>query len=172
MLENQIKVCRLCNQTVPALTDSHIVPEWAYTVLYNKRHKFLPIRFRKASTEKEEQKGFREELLCADCEKKFSKYEAYTKHFFFSLVNEKYHRMRVEHLTERVSRLSGFQYGKVKYCLLSILWRMSVCSREQFEGYKIPDEETVRKLLLQERDILEGFYPVVISRTTFRGKYL
>ncbi len=168
---HQTNKCRLCNRT-RVLANSHIVPEWAYLVLYNHQHKFLPIRFRTARADRAEQKGFRQKLLCADCESRFSKYEGYAKQFFLSLCHENHGELRLEKLTGAVSRISNFDYFKLRYFLLSMLWRMSVCTREQFAGYKIPDEEAARELLLSEGNIPEQFYPVVISRTTVRGKYL
>jgi len=71
--------CALCLQSRP-LKRSHIIPEFMYQNVYDsdpKRFHSLTVNIddEAKSKSKVEQKGIRENLLCADCEVLLSKYE-------------------------------------------------------------------------------------------------
>src|SRR3546814_17650673 len=68
--------CALCLLPKP-LQDSHIIPEFLYGVMYDAKHRYNVLRLAPERRERIEQKGVREQLLCRDCEQKFSKLERY-----------------------------------------------------------------------------------------------
>ncbi|MCA9233611.1 MAG: hypothetical protein KDA57_23425, partial [Planctomycetales bacterium] len=70
--------CQLCGGPGP-LCDSHVIPEFVYTDLYDEKHTFHVVSTLSTPTKKFEQKGIREKLLCAKCEGQLSKYEDYAK---------------------------------------------------------------------------------------------
>jgi hypothetical protein len=121
---------------------------------------------------REEQKGYREKLLWVACEALFSKYESAAKQLVFSLNDGTYHGLEVTRLPNRILGMGGVEYPKLKYFLLSVLWRTSISGSERFSGYKIPDQELIRSYLASEAMIPETFYPALLSRATFRGKPL
>lgn len=59
--------CALCQNT-RKLCKSHIIPEFFYTELYDKNHRFKAI-YSKWGKIVFHYKGFRERLLCEECEK-------------------------------------------------------------------------------------------------------
>src|SRR3546814_16606531 len=68
--------CALCLLPKP-LQDSHIIPEFLYGVMYDDKHRYNVLSLAPERRERIEQKGVREQLLCRDCEQKFSKLESY-----------------------------------------------------------------------------------------------
>jgi hypothetical protein len=157
--------CRLCGKE-RQLKKSHILPEWTYTTIYSKKGIFRPVSLNDSVLGKSEQKGYRERLLCKDCELLFSKYERYAKDFFYSIINNKYKNIERITLSSELFILKGFNYDLVKLCLLSILWRMSICSLDFFDGYKIYNEEEIRKILLNKIHTSKKYIPIVMSKLT------
>jgi hypothetical protein len=68
--------CALCQQN-KQLCDSHIVPEFMYQHMYDANHRFRVLSRNEVDATRFLRKGLREELLCRDCEAKFSKWESY-----------------------------------------------------------------------------------------------
>jgi len=64
----EIGECKICKQ-VKELADSHIIPEFCYSTLYNQNHKMIGITGTAPKPSQKVQKGIREPLLCLDCEK-------------------------------------------------------------------------------------------------------
>lgn len=64
----------------------------------------------------------------------------------------------------KMSVISGYDYGKFKLFLLSILWRSSISSREMFKEGKIPteDEENIRKMILNNNSGNIDEYPITL----------
>ena len=68
--------CRLCLKK-KVLKNSHIIPEFIYSPLYDEKHRFHVLSNMNVSGPAKLQKGIREYLLCGECEGKLSKYERY-----------------------------------------------------------------------------------------------
>lgn len=66
--------CHLC-QKDSDLKNSHIIPEFVYNLLYDKKHRFHVLTTADNPPRPQEQKGIREHLLCVDCENQLSVYE-------------------------------------------------------------------------------------------------
>ena len=162
-------VCELCKKE-NKLADSHILPEWIYTTTYRKRKIFRPIQIAKSNLGKEEQKGYREPLLCISCENKFSRFEDYSKHLFYSIVNDKFRNLSKTILSNRIYELRGVNYDKIKLFLLSVLWRLNISQNEMFAGYKIKNGERIREVLFKSESTDRSFYPIAISKLLINGK--
>lgn len=67
VLNDMISKCRLCLQ-IKDLRRSHIIPEFIYKPLYSSEHNRV-IEIKEGLVPGLMQKGYREELLCQDCEK-------------------------------------------------------------------------------------------------------
>jgi hypothetical protein len=84
--------CRLCQNTSIELQRSHIIPEFCYTRVYTSQHKIKAFSIKEENDLEIEQKGYREYLLCSECELKISKWESDFRWFRKILLtkNKKY----------------------------------------------------------------------------------
>lgn len=79
--------CRLCNNEA-TLKDSHILPDLAYRAVLNKQSHPRMVIVRDVTkgriVDPNQQTGFKERLLCGDCEQQFSRYERYAAKELFN----------------------------------------------------------------------------------------
>lgn len=160
--------CRLCQQQAP-LIDSHIIPNFHYKHLKKEEGVFYILSSNPQKKELKQQKGITEHLLCAKCDnERLGHNERHLAQVIFGghPLNGK--------LNNRVLQVSGYDYRKVKNGLLSILWRMSVTSHPYFKevnlGYK--HEEVLRQALLENSELGEEEYPILLTAPLFEGQYL
>jgi uncharacterized protein YlaI len=73
--------CALC-QRVAELKNSHIIPEFLFGTLYDEKNRFHTFGKEGQPEAGLEQKGYRERLLCAECEQRFSNYERVAAVFY------------------------------------------------------------------------------------------
>jgi len=165
-------ICKLC-QKERVLIKSHIVPEWAYTTLYNKKGHFKPINVNSSLLGKAYQNGFKEELLCEECDRDIiGKYDEYAKNLFFSIANDKYKNINKTRICSDIFILKGVNYKITKLFLLSLLWRMSVTSLEVFAEYKISDyEEEIRDIIYKGKEVHSTYIPIAISKMLIGNEY-
>ena len=142
---NEALRCALCEEK-KSLCDSHILPEFVYRPLYDRKHTAVKIDIEKGKREKT-QKGFSEWMLCIECEGLFSKWEDYFAKVWF---HEKY-QLRPKRLEEKLITIKGFDYKKFKLFHLSLIWRAAVSKKREFKAVRIgPHEDKIRKMLLTE----------------------
>lgn len=135
------KVCRLCGLPKP-LRWSHIIPEFLYQLLYDDKHSFWALTTRPQDRSRAEQNGFREYLLCEDCEGRINVYEQYADRAFNGDAGLRFTP------NGQVSVASGLDYKLFKLFQMSILWRASVASHPFFSNVALgPREEELRSLL-------------------------
>lgn len=138
-------VCALCKMNGD-LQNSHIIPEFFYKLVYDPN----PRRFRVISAivsepERFEQKGFRERLLCKDCEQKLGRWESYAKKSFVDGQGLQITQQNI------AVALSNLDYKLFKLFLLSLIWRMSVSTLDFFKEVRLgPYEEKIRLALINE----------------------
>ncbi len=77
--------CRLCQRHKP-LQNSHVVPEFFYKPSYDEKHRIYARIGARLAGMPPLQKGFREPLLCWDCEQKLSPYEKYNREILYGGV--------------------------------------------------------------------------------------
>jgi len=145
--------CKLCLKVKP-LQNSHIIPELVFKPLYDDKHRFLGLH---GDTGKYsiEQKGFRERLLCEECEKIFQPYE----HYFSILWYKSYPLPNP--VNDWCVERKGFDFEPFYRFHLSILWRASVAQRSEFSAVALgPFEEPLRQFLLGAAASLQ-FEPTV-----------
>lgn len=134
--------CALCHREEP-LRNSHVIPEFMYTPLYDDKHRFHVLSSTDANRNQWKQKGLREQLLCGDCEEQLSEHERYVSLLFSG-------RIRV--ISERngnLVRIRGIDYRHFKIFGLSILWRAGVSRQQFFDDVTLgPHEEPLRQLVL------------------------
>jgi hypothetical protein len=157
--------CKLC-LAEKELWDSHIIPEFQYKPLYDEKHRFFVISTDPEKDDFYEQKGFREKLLCQQCETKFSRWETYANKVIFG--KEAY---QIERVGEFV-RVGGVSYHEFKLYLLSLLWRMSISTLKYFSAVSLgPHEEKIRLCLLNENPGKPIDYPCFITAIQFQGHF-
>ena len=136
--------CNLCGND-RELKNSHIIPEWVYTDLYDEKHRFNVLATTKIKPRPLEQKGIREKLLCNDCEQKFSKYEKYAREVIRggeSVLVQKYQNKIL---------VSDINYTLFKLFQISVLWRAGISNNEMFSKVDLgPHENTLRNMLIVE----------------------
>lgn len=132
--------CKLC-QNISPLQNSHILPEFVYTQLYDDKHRMQVLSSHEQNPRPYEQKGLRERLLCRNCETKLSRYERYASTAFDG--------KETETPVDGVIIVNGVDYKQFKLFLLSILWRASISSLEFFDKVCLgPHEDKIREMIL------------------------
>ena len=133
--------CRLCLQERPLLR-SHIIPEFMYEAIYDHKHRFMTFKV-DGGRPKIEQKGIREDLLCAECEQRFGDYETYVARIWRG-------QEQVSHRREgKLVTLEGVDYARLKLFQMSVLWRAGVSSDPFFAKVQLgPHQERLRSLLV------------------------
>ena len=135
--------CKLCHNE-NALCNSHIVPEFLFKTLYSKeKHQFVQVdgtpKVRKW------QKGFREKLLCRDCEDKLNKWETYAAQVLFGGAEISFERMN------NFIIMRGIEYTRFKLFQLSLIWRAGASTLRQYSNVNLgPHEEKLRSMIEKE----------------------
>lgn len=146
--------CRLC-LAISKLQESHIIPRSIIKLI---RDETLDNRFYELNYNlyKTIQDGPKEYLLCNDCEQKIGRYEKYFK----ESIHLGRHGIEIRHNQQRAI-VNNLDYCRLKLFFLSLLWRMSISSRPEFENVYIGDnEETIRKMIVTEEPGNSSEYPV------------
>ena len=103
------------------------------------------------------------EILCADCDNKFSPWENYTAKLL--MTAGAYERYREAKPGEDFYRIPEYDYASLKLCLLSILWRMSISNLPSFRRIALgPFEAVIRRMLVDKNPGRTDEFPVFIVR--------
>jgi hypothetical protein len=104
-------------------------------------------------------------ILCAECDNRFSDWEDYTAKLLMKPAA--YEQFREAALGEDFYTISEYDYTRLKLCLLSILWRMSISTLPSFKRIALgPFEGTIRQMLLDKNPGRADEFPVFIVRLT------
>lgn len=113
--------CKLCQQETP-LRESHIIPKFIFKWLKDSGNGYLRnvVNFNQRI-----QDGFKEKMLCDECENRFSECETYfAKYMFYPLVNDK---------------ADSFEYTeKLYYFIVSLAWRIAHMYRSVMQESEQP----------------------------------
>lgn len=146
---------------------SHAIPEFIFSGMYDRKHRYLELCDVNAGKIRLGQKGFREKLLCFECEARFNnRYERHSRRLFKDTLpppeSPKSRRTRIANLDPRV----------LKLFLLSVLWRAGVSSLPMFKHIDLgPHEERLRVILLSDNLALPLGYPCVVIPLLFEGEH-
>jgi len=134
-------VCALC-KLPRELRNSHVISEFLYEAMYDDKHRFHAMAVGEYA--RFEQKGFREPLLCQDCETNLSVWEGYAKSLLTGKIPLKSQQ------GNGVTWVSGIDYTQFKLFQLSILWRAGVAAQPFFSRVRLgPHEDHIRMMLLR-----------------------
>ena len=150
------QLCALCRET-DQLCDSHIIPEFFFTACYDDRHR-LEVLSATAAHVTLLQKGYREPLLCLDCEGHLN--ESFEQDFKGAWYDQQ-RCPTVPRLTQ--THIDGLDYAGFKLCLLSVLWRASAASGQIFKQASLGAEhgERLRQMLLHQDAGPYAKYPIL-----------
>jgi hypothetical protein len=111
--------------------------------MYDAKHRFFGISSIVSKPNKLFQKGLREELLCADCERHIGRYESYASRVFYGTP-----KINVSPVPGGLL-LNGLDYKMLKLFFLSLLWRFAITKIEQYKGADLgPYTEKLRERIL------------------------
>lgn len=137
-----MSVCALCRED-RELRNSHIVPEFLYSDLYNDKGHMMAISGRGQRGWRALQKGIRERMLCERCEQHFN--EHFEKPFLDRWVRGS---PLPDPWNEKDVYWISVDYSRFKLFHLSILFRAGVSSLPTFGAVTLgPHTEKLRKLL-------------------------
>jgi hypothetical protein len=94
--------------------------------MYDEKHRFIDAYDLRNEKCRFRQKGFSEPLLCRDCEARFARYERHSRRIFVDPLPAP------RAGAERFFDLPNVDVSKLRYFLLSILWRSGVARSEMF----------------------------------------
>jgi hypothetical protein len=83
------------------------------------------------------QNGFKEKLLCGDCEIRLSRWESVLKETLVDIGNKTSTSLSIDIIGKELFRVKRIRYKEFKLAILSIIWRMSIASDPFFESYKL-----------------------------------
>ena len=158
--------CRLC-LSQGWLVDSHIVPNFHYKKMKGTDNRYFVLSTDPNKKDTHRQRGVTEHLLCAKCDnERLSNYESHVRQVLFGgfPLNSNY--------DGRLLTFEGYDYKKLKNGLLSVLWRMSVCSDPYFADVDLGErhEESLRAALLSNTEFDEEEYPIIMTAPVFQGR--
>lgn len=158
--------CRLCRLVLP-LCKSHIIPEFIFSKMYDKKHHILEMFDVKEGKFHLIQKGETERLLCRVCESKLNKFERHSRRLFVDALP------KPNPPQNRLITIPNLDYRLFKLFLLSILWRASISSRPMYRHVKLgPHEETIRGIIMAEDPGPQDQYPCIAFPFTLNGDHI
>lgn len=156
--------CRLCLRVAP-LARSHVIPEFIFASLYDEKHRFIEVVDMLRGRVTRGQKGYRERLLCSECESLVNRYERHARRLFVDPLPAKVSRLRRTH--------HNLEYARLKLFFLSVLWRASISSLDVFKHVELgPHEERVRQAILRGDPGPPEVYATMIWVLNFNGEQL
>lgn len=161
------RCCQLCLQERD-LVQSHIIPAFQFKPLKKGDGRYYELSTNPAEKERPGQRGFTEKMLCAECDNvRIQRNEDY----FARLWNRGPLEAPQQHGRFLIFR--DYEYKRVKNCLLSILWRMSLSTHEAFGAVSLGEkhEEILRAGLLADREFAENEYAVTVTTPFFEGEF-
>lgn len=124
----KIGICRYCNLE-KTLIDSHIIPKSFYDL--KKQGPYVTIDYKESKLDKVHgQNGFKEPLLCAECDNKLGILDRYAKYFLYTQVPN----VPLEYSEDiplvpfYALESNSFNFTLLRRFFISLLWRASICS--------------------------------------------
>ena len=133
--------CALCQKGEP-LRQSHILPEFLYTSVYDENHRFLQVSTDPLEPSVSRPKGLYEPMLCSGCETRLSVWETYASGVLHGGPELRY-QMEAGGFVIR-----GLDYPRFKLFGMSLLWRAGRSRRPEFDAVSLGvHEERLRRML-------------------------
>lgn len=138
-----IDTCALCLKP-SILKESHIIPEFLYSVLYDDKHRFMQISTDSKTKTLSRPKGLYERLLCASCEGQIGRWETYAARVLQGGIQLEYQNEPAGFVVR------GLEYSHFKLFGMSLLWRAGASTRSEFSQVRLGSrhKENLRRMLL------------------------
>lgn len=153
-------LCKLCGLE-KNLCKSHIIPEFFYARSYDKLHTIHMFQAGdpKPSEKNKVQKGLRDRLLCTDCERFIN--DKYEKPFKLEWYDKPTIPMVIP--PKRILTLK-INPELLRGLLLSVLWRVSVSSLEQYKDETLGgNQEKIKNILMGVEDPNPDQYQIITT---------
>lgn len=160
--------CKLCLRKTKLL-NSHIYPNFFFKrSIYDGESNYLCIPQSKEKRVTREQGGFKDRLLCIDCEQKFSSYEKYASQLIFG---DKLADVRILRDAKISTLLTGIKYKEFKLFQMSLLWRCAATKIGHFKHVTLgPYKEELRQMLLEGDPGTNTNYGCAMSLLLLQGE--
>lgn len=157
-----LKKCQYCGQE-KELCQAHIVPRSFY-------HKYKAIKYlsinSKTGKAKQKQSGIWDDtILCSTCDNILGKYD--TEAFNILLSDLSSHNILYSNEDWKLYLVdnNSYDYNKLRYFFISMLWRASISSTPEFKQINLgPYEEIALKILKNEIPDDEELFKVVVFK--------
>jgi len=151
-------LCRFCEKD-KTLIEAHIIARCLREPLLHPSGSMMLISKDANSYPKRNPTGqYDRQILCADCDERFSPWERYTAKLL--MVPDAYEKHKEARSIENFYRIEKFDYSSLKLCFLSILWKMSVSTLTSFNGIRLwPFEATIRQMLYNKNPARQMSFP-------------
>lgn len=149
-------ICALCEEE-KLLCNSHIIPKFCLKHLLDEKRQMVSIELNQKKKKRMVQDGFKEYLLCHECEQHLSEYEKAFEEQWFDLCffNEEINVAQESYFFE------GIDYKSFKLFHLSILWRFHK-AKEHGKNIDLGSyySEKIRKMLLEGNPGPDIHFPI------------
>jgi hypothetical protein len=154
--------CRFCEKD-KTLIKAHIIAQCLHEPILDPSGPMMIISKDPNSYPKKTPTGeYDTEILCAECDGKFSPWERYTANLL--ITSGAYERYKEAKANEDFYTIEKYDYSSLKLCLLSILWKMSV-STSLFKDVRLgPFEAKIRQMLQDRNPGLGHEFPIYLVR--------
>ncbi len=140
--------CRLCGRE-RILKNSHVISKFVWKasgVTGDKRSFAAVCKTHPELSKTNMQDGFKERLLCEECEGQFGRYEDYSRRVLFTDASP----LKLRPKTHFV--WSGLDYAKLKLFQMSLLWRMGISGLPYYGNVRLGNHEEVLRDMLRRED--------------------
>lgn len=156
--------CLLCEEENVKLVKSHIIPKSLYGE--NLRNDKGPARIltnKEGVHAKKSPAGvYDQNIICADCEARFSDWDDYAHEFFIKTEPEPTFHLDGKPLAGKYEEVDVF---RLRMFFISLLWRMGVTQQEMFSAINLgPYLEKLQAAILENNPDLVPEVDVVISK--------
>lgn len=165
--------CALCPAKSVGLAKSHVIPEFKFKAAYDEKHQLHTMSYFEPPKGPPMQKGWREPLLCFDCEALIRDWEDYAARFFRRLNKEVVSVLeRGEALPPKLAFTPLADYVQLRLFGLSILWRMGASKREELHQVDLgPHLHKLGATLLNKDPLQPGIYPFFVTALTIKRRF-
>ena len=165
------KICKLCLQS-KKLCKSHIIQKSMYQYVNVEKYRSQTLTI-DTQIKSFVQNGVTEDLLCKECENKFSLYEKYLAEITESVIQQNPEVVVILSDPKIKVKIFKLDYQKFKYAILLHLWRLSIHDNKKgnLSIYQLGKyQEILRVYLLNETPFLENCFPIAIGELNLNGE--
>ncbi len=159
--------CKLCTENKKLIKRSHIIPDFMYKGLFDKKHFIAPVDIVELKVKKNIPTGFYDSnILCKKCDNQIiGNLESYSSIVLWGGQGkaESYPiiKRKINQLNQKYLHIINIDYTKFKLFLLSIIWRASISKQKFFESVNLGEQEKkIGKMIYDKNPGKSSDYPV------------